>query len=195
MLAVAFCSAPVFFLKLRSFLFNINLLNVLINIGCRSCQMPSPFFLLLHSFLPSSFSFFQGWNFFLWGKCGKPARLRSSGEDLRLSGSTLGGSLRLAPHPPLARVGGTCKAQSYSRGRGRSHRAQGWMERSRQHSARLPWSAKTAQESCAGPAVGLRLPWRSGQAAPQGGGPEVPGYAVPMVQKRPAEAQVPRRHA
>ena len=41
----------------------------------------------------------------------------------------------------------------------------------------------------------LRLPWRSGQAAPQGGGSEVPGYAVPRVQKRPEEAQVPRRHA
>ena len=42
-------------------------------------------------------------------------------------------------------------------------RAQSWMERSRQHLARLPWSAQTAQEPSASRTVGWRLPWRSGR--------------------------------
>ena len=153
---------------------------------------------LLHSFsffIPPSLRLFLSFKVGISFFGASVASLPGSGYQVRISGyqiPPLEAAYGWHPHPPLAWVSGTCKAQSYSRGRGRSHRAQSWMERSRQHSARLPWSAQTARESCAGPAVGLRLPWRSGQAAPQGG---VPGYAVPMVQKRPAEAQVPRWHA
>lgn len=99
MLAVAFCSAPVFFLKLRSFLFNINLLKVFNqHFGVDLVKYLLDSFFFLPFFLSLFLSFKVGISF----SGVSVASLPRSGyqvSDIRLSGSTLGGSLRLAPPP------------------------------------------------------------------------------------------------